>query len=93
MYGEKIAFSDIEKVEIVDLIPKIEYKKNGYSTGNIKKGYFKTQNGEDIKLIINKPEPLYIFIETTQGGKLYFNTTLETEENLLKQIKAKCDID
>ena len=74
IYGETISKSEIKEIKEVDVIPPIRMKTNGYATGNIRKGYFKTKEGEIIKLILNSDQSPYTFILKTNGQKIYFNT-------------------
>lgn len=87
-YGEEIIPSEIKTVELVDDLPRITMKVNGFALGAIKKGYFKTKEGEKIKLILNSGTKPYLLITKINGGKIYFSskdTPIEAIYNELKE--------
>lgn len=87
-YGEEIIPSEIKTVELVDDLPRITMKVNGFALGAIKKGYFKTKEGEKIKLILNSGTKPYLLITKINGGKIYFSskdTPIEAIYNKLKE--------
>ncbi|WP_291650467.1 DUF3784 domain-containing protein [Clostridium sp.] len=64
-YGTTLKRKDIKSIELVDDIPEIVFKSNGYSDGSaIKKGDFKLKNGEKVKLYIQSNKGPYIKIST-----------------------------
>jgi hypothetical protein len=87
-YGEEIIPSEIKTVELVDDLPRITMKVNGFALGAIKKGYFKTKEGEKIKLILNSGTKPYLLITKINGGKIYFSSKdipIEAIYNKLKE--------
>jgi preprotein translocase subunit SecG len=92
MYGQEIAFTEISSITLVNHLPKITLKTNGFALSTVKKGYFKTSNGEKVKLILNTLESPYIFIELQNGKKIYYSKSSENNKQLyeeLKKIRAK----
>lgn len=87
-YGEELTSSDIESIELVDKVPKITMKTNGFALGNIHKGYFRTNDGEIIKLIANSDNKTYILITKKSGKKIYFSakSTMDTFEEIKKNL-------
>ncbi len=75
IYGEIIPFSDIEAISLTDELPKIRYKSNGYAMGDINKGYFKTPDGEKLKLILHSKERPFILIEKKNNQRLFYNSS------------------
>lgn len=73
IYGETIAYSRINNIELTDALPELTIKKNGFAAGAVKKGYFKTKDGEVVKLILNTDQKPYILITTTEGKKIYYS--------------------
>jgi len=88
-YGEKIKMENIERISLVDALPEIFIKKNGFSAGSIKKGTFKTKERETIKLIVNAQSDKYLLILKRNGDKLYFSSKSESVERLLNQLRRK----
>lgn len=64
-YGITLKREDIKEIKLVDNIPEIGFKSNGYSDGGaIKKGDFKLENGEKVKLYVQSNKGPYIKIST-----------------------------
>ncbi|EEH97491.1 MULTISPECIES: DUF3784 domain-containing protein [Clostridium] len=64
-YGTTLKRKDIKSIELVDDIPEIGIRSNGYSDGGvIKKGDFKLKSGEKVKLYIQSNKGPYIKIST-----------------------------
>lgn len=88
MYGETINHGDIVAVELIDSMPKIKFKSNGFAIGEIHKGYFKTNEGERVKLILNSNQkPLIVFYKLN-GEKLFFSSKGEENKNIIDEINS-----
>tara|TARA_B100001179_G_scaffold15060_1_gene9669 strand:- start:35 stop:409 length:375 start_codon:yes stop_codon:yes gene_type:complete len=74
IYGETIPLKEIEKIKIVDKLPTIDYRSNGFSSGKQKKGYFILESGEKIKLFSNSNTTEFILIEKKKGHNVYIST-------------------
>ena len=86
-YGEVVPQTEIKSIELVDDKPKITMKTNGFALGTIKKGYFKTDKAEIIKLILNSDNKPYLLLTKSNGKKIYFSAKEESNEKLLNEIK------
>jgi len=86
-YGELIAASDLKAISLVDNIPGIAYKANGFAMGAIRKGYFNTKEGERVKLIINADNKPYLLIIKNDGSKIYFSPKEQNSELLLDELQ------
>ncbi|MBV7439982.1 DUF3784 domain-containing protein [Weeksellaceae bacterium TAE3-ERU29] len=87
-YGETIEINQIKSIELVNKIPEISYKVNGASLGTMSKGYFKTQNGEKVKLILNNSDNSpYILIIKKDGEKIYYSSKSDSDSILFNEIK------
>ena len=86
-YGEVLNQSEIQSIEFVKQLPKITLKTNGFALGRISKGYFKTDQGETIKLIINSDKEPYILFTKTNGKKIYFSAKEKPNEYILNEMK------
>lgn len=86
-YGEIITKKEIKSIELVSQKPKITLRTNGFAVGNIKKGYFKTDQGEKVKLILNGDNKPYILIIKLNRQKIYYSAKKESNEKLLQKIK------
>ncbi len=88
-YGEQVSQSDILSVELIDHLPKITMRTNGFSSGSIKRGYFKTSEGERIKLILNADTSPYMLFTKNNGGKIYFAAKEKPTEELYNEIRTQ----
>ncbi len=86
-YGETLQIDQIKKIEIKNELPKITLKTNGFALGDVKKGYFKTENGEVIKLILNSAQKPYILFTKSNGKKVYYSAKKKSNREILNEIK------
>ena len=81
-YGENLKTNTIQSVELVSKLPNIKTKTNGFSLETIKKGYFRTDTGEKVKLLLNSKTKPILEITTKSNNKIYY--TSKSEKNTLK---------
>ncbi|MFL9830812.1 DUF3784 domain-containing protein [Flavobacterium sp. ST-87] len=86
-YGEVLAFESIKSIELVDKKPKIIKRTKGFSVGTIKKGLFKTDTGEIVKLILNSENKPYILLTKSDGRKIYYAAREASNKQLFQKIK------
>jgi len=86
-YGETMAQSEIQSIELVGGLPEITSKTNGFALGTIKKGYFKTKNGEIVKLILNSDNMPIILFTMTDGRKIYYAAKNKSNEEIVDEIR------
>ncbi|WP_165445047.1 DUF3784 domain-containing protein [Gracilibacillus phocaeensis] len=82
MYGEELAWEDIQTVEMRDQAPTITARTNGFAMANQWKGRFLVEEYDSsVILFISGEQTPYLYIETDQDT-IIFNrsTTEETEE-------------
>lgn len=88
-YGFEINIADLKSIELIDKLPEITYKTNGFALETIKKGYFKTENDENIKLLINSKKTPIILIITNDNQKIYYSSKDKSNEEIYKDLKSK----
>ncbi|GLU50804.1 hypothetical protein Dfri01_02650 [Dyadobacter frigoris] len=86
MYGGKISRDKILDVKLVDELPKIIMKSNGFSAGDFRKGYFKTKDRKTVKLFVNKKENQILLLNTTEGD-IYLSSSDVDSEDLFLRVK------
>lgn len=86
-YGETLTKAQIQSIELVDELPEITLKTNGFALGTINKGYFKTRNGEIVKLILNSDNKPIILFTKTDGKKIYYSAKDKPNEKILDEIR------
>jgi hypothetical protein len=89
IYGEILTPEEIESITMTDELPDIKYKKNGFALGSINKGYFATEKGETVKLILNSAKKPIILFTKTNGKKIYFVAQDEPSSKILNHLKDK----
>ncbi|GGA74531.1 DUF3784 domain-containing protein [Ornithinibacillus halotolerans] len=81
MYGIEWPLNQIEEVRILEELPNVKLRKNGFSTGNIKKGMYKLEepygNG---RLFIKGESGPYLYI-AIKDDYVIFNRDSEEEVN------------
>jgi hypothetical protein len=85
-YGENIFINQIEAFRQVNQLPELTLRTNGISMGNIKKGLFKTAEGEKVKLIINDLQKPFFEIVRKDGSRIYFNSKQHDIADIYKRI-------
>lgn len=86
-YPETLNQSEIKSIALVKELPHIVRKTNGFAVGKIRKGFFKTDQDEVVKLIINEDKGSYILFTKTNGKKVYFSSKEESNDSILNEIK------
>lgn len=74
-------------INATNLIAKITLKTNGFALGSVRKGYFKTENGEIVKLILNAENKPYILLKKLDGKKIYFSAREASHKNLVGELE------
>lgn len=73
MYGEKIPYTDIEVVAIIQEIPEITARTNGSSIGERKKGHFRLKDLGAAKLFLVSSQPPYIYLDRGDKKPIIIN--------------------
>lgn len=81
LYGDTYKWEDIEQLTRMEEMPDIAIRTNGSAIGSHLKGHFKLENGDKVKLFIDKSKPPYISF-VSNGRRVIFNleTAHKTEE-------------
>ncbi|MEO9892049.1 hypothetical protein [Aurantibacter sp.] len=87
LYGEKMPVSDIQLIELTDKRPSLRNRINGFSMGNRKKGFFRTNSGENVKALINSHARPWILITKKSGGKIYFSSNGKSNKAIYQELK------
>lgn len=87
-YGETLDHSDVQEIELAQTVPALVMKTNGFAVGSIRKGYFKTSDGEIVKLIVQSDYDPVIKITKKDGTKVYYSAHSKLNEEVFKEIKS-----
>jgi hypothetical protein len=87
-YGELINYTEIERIDLVNHLPKTTIKVNGFAMGNVKRGFFEMENGEIVKILLNSDTlPIIRFIKT-DGNKIFYSATDGNNGKLVEEIRS-----
>tara|TARA_B100001115_G_C15752012_1_gene367808 strand:+ start:240 stop:950 length:711 start_codon:yes stop_codon:yes gene_type:complete len=88
MYGADFKIDGIESFRLVDELPPISSRLNGYAMDPVFKGYFRTKTGDKVKLLVlSKASPL-LYIQLKNGEEIYFVPEGRSAEKEFEQIAA-----
>lgn len=86
MYGTTLANEDLLDVQLVDQIPRILARTNGYAAGTVRKGNFKLEELGNVKLYLMSDQGPYLII---QDKKTYYIVNFgdgQTTQTLYEEI-------
>ena len=98
IYSEKIPITELCDVFLVDTLPSIGYKTNGFSTGRINKGYFYSKSlDKNVKLLLHSESKPFIYIIYANNKYVIINfwkqeTTLQVYDKLKRLVQNKTHI-
>lgn len=87
-YGMELKRDNIKSINLVDKLPEISYKMNGFALEKVKKGYFKTKTGDKIKLYINSDKYPLISIITKDNQKIYYSSKEKSNNIIFNDLKT-----
>lgn len=94
VYSTIIAAKDIADVELLDSIPAITMKVNGFGFASVRKGYFKVADYGKCRLFMNGYAKPFLVITTKDGKRTIFcNPNKGVAENYYKQINKLVNIE
>jgi hypothetical protein len=86
-YGEILPETAIRSIELTSELPDIVLRTNGFALGETRKGYFRTKEGETVKLLLHSAKKPYIAITKQSGERIFFSSKNESNEELYQKIK------
>ncbi|NVK33009.1 MAG: DUF3784 domain-containing protein [Rhodobacteraceae bacterium] len=86
-YGEIIKFERIDSIRLVNALPVISMKTNGFGLGTIRKGHFRTKSKEQVKLIINSEQKPLLLLTKSDGKKIFYSAKSKTNQELYAELK------
>ncbi len=70
VYGDTMNWNEISDIQLVEELPKVAVRTNGSAMGSKAKGNFKFENGDKVKLFVDKS--VAAFITFSWNGELYY---------------------
>lgn len=90
-YGTKLNLDSINSIELINELPEISSKVNGFALDIIKKGSFKTKGGENVKLLINSMTTPVILIITSDNQKIYYSSKEASSQEIYNRLTKAMD--
>ena len=91
-FGISLNRQQVYEQELVDQLPPISIKTNGFAAGDYAKGSFKTKDGRAVRLYVNKKSSPYLLIKSEQGD-IYYNhdekDMTAISQNLARWLETK----
>jgi hypothetical protein len=84
-YGMRIPFDEIYDVALVQELPELRGKTNGYAVAHVRKGDFKLENRTRVRLLADLREPQHIEIQRKDKPTVYLSSS-EIDEGVLYDI-------
>ena len=91
LYGDEWKVEDIEKIELLNEMPVVTYKENGFGMSNLSKGYFHVEaygssllfirNGGPYLLLVLKDEIIFINGENSEQTQSWYEQINEVLES------------
>jgi hypothetical protein len=80
LYGDQWSYEEIVQVELLDEMPEVTWKENGFGLAKMAKGFFTVKDYGSSLLFIKKDLPPYLYIEL-KGEKIFINSS-DSKETL-----------
>ena len=89
MYGETIPIDEIESIQLVDRLPHVVMRTDGFALGSVRKGYFKTDDGIIIKLMINEFQDDYVLVTKLNQERIYYSARNTPNATMVRHFENK----
>lgn len=93
MYGFEMKIQEVESIELVNEIPSVKIRTNGFSLGSVNKGTFKLKDWGKCKLLLHAKNHPFLIINNKNGEKIIINdknpTTTKENYHKIKLLTEK----
>ena len=86
MYGLEIQKGAVAELRILDRLPKITKRTNGFATQHMLKGKFRTADGKKVHLILNARQGPFLEINRSKKPTVYFSLE-QNSQTVVQQLK------
>lgn len=88
-YGTEIKLNDVQSIQLIDELPKITSKINGFALETVEKGYFLTNKGEKVTLLLNSKKSPFIAITTSDKKRIFYTAKNKSTVKLYTMLSNK----
>lgn len=93
MYGTKINIAEIKAVALVNKMPSVKERTNGFNLGPVKKGFFSIEDQGKCRLLLHSSQGPFLKISTHNQGTVFVNFQKQEKTALvylaIKTLKEK----
>jgi len=86
MYGVTLPKEQISSIQLTDTFPATRFKTNGYATGDVRKGHFRTRDGRTVRLLLTDRTTTMLYIKLTEGKDIYYQSPDESPEVVYEKL-------
>ncbi|SEJ76253.1 PH domain-containing protein [Bhargavaea ginsengi] len=86
MYGERILYQDIRSAELLDTMPTVRYKENGFGFADYAKGRFSVEGHGSSLLFVDTEQSPILLIETTDRPVFITGGNPEETESWYREL-------
>jgi len=79
-YGVTLDKGEIREQKVVNELPSISHKSNGFAAGDYAKGRFETSDGNSIWLFVNKKASHFLLIRSSKGDIYYSHDEMDMQQ-------------
>jgi len=87
MYGVTLPKEYISTISLTDSLPAIRMKTNGFATAHVLKGYFRTKDGQILRLFLSNREAPMVHIQLLDGKDIYYQPADESADIMYEKLK------
>jgi hypothetical protein len=89
LYGDSFPLQDLKSAQLVERLPPLATRTNGFALGCVLRGQFRTRDKEAVRLFVDCEAPPYIRLEL-DGADVYVNLdSCESTRALFEEILAR----
>lgn len=75
LYGVVVSLKNIREIKLMDEIPHVIFRNNGYAFGEVKKGMFKVEDWGKCRLFLQNDEAPFLLITLVDNQRIILNSS------------------
>lgn len=92
VYGDEWQYEDIVKIELMDKMPEVTWKQNGFGMSTMAKGYFKVKDYGSCLLFLRKDSSPFLYIELKEKKILINGENAEETHKWYEQLSKNANM-
>lgn len=91
VYGDEWGFDEIEEIELMEEMPEVTARTNGFGMSGVSKGYFRVKDYGKSLLFIEHGKAPYLYIKLNDKQVFINSSDSQETENWYKQLIKKAE--